>query len=127
MVCRHDRPVERAASAWPSGTALMPPQMHSSAKAASTRDSDSQTAVKDDIGRSISGKAKKKMMITTSGGSDRMTSAKITIGTDSHGRRTARSTASARPNHTPVTEQPMPPEAVIPHPINILVLEPQDT
>src|SRR3546814_9314833 len=82
----------------------MPPQMHSSAKAASTRDSDSQTAVKDDIGRSISGKAKKKMMITTSGGSDRMTSAKITIGTDSHGRRTARSTASARPNATPVTE-----------------------
>src|SRR3546814_16680454 len=99
MVCRHDRPVERAASAWPSGTAWMPPQMHSSAKAASTRDSDSQTAVKDDIGRTISGKAKKKMIITTSGGRDRMTSAKNTNATDTHGRRPAHTHTS--PTHHP--------------------------
>ena len=36
-VCRNDRPVERAASHWPFGTAVMPAQKISSVKAISTR------------------------------------------------------------------------------------------
>ena len=36
-VCRNDRPVDRAASHWPFGTAVMPAQKISSANAISTR------------------------------------------------------------------------------------------
>src|SRR3954467_15864766 len=58
-VCARDIPVERAASVCPFGTARMPAQKISSAKAASTRDNASHVAVKALIDRPTYGKAKK--------------------------------------------------------------------
>src|SRR6218665_3331235 len=67
MDCHHVRPVERAASICPAGTARIPAHTLSSAEAASTSDSDNQVTAKADSGTPSEGKPKYSTMITTRG------------------------------------------------------------
>src|SRR5215831_10856653 len=98
-VARKLRPVERAASHWPFGTDRMPAQKISSAKAASTSASTSQSTAND--GRLIPtlGRPKYTSSTRTSGGSARNTSANTTISALTGSTRNARASAStsARP------------------------------
>src|SRR5262245_58142548 len=102
IVCTKLKPVERAASHCPRGTARMPAQKISSANAARTPERASQVATKPVRRTPTVGRAKYRIMMSTSGGSARSTSTATMMKKLTTRRRSVRRSAAARPVARPV-------------------------